>query len=77
MNWKLTNNAYERTVTFATQTDLAECLMRIAILSDALDHHADMTIEKCSTLTLRISSHDSGGITARDENWIKRVDELI
>lgn len=77
MKWQLKNNAYERTITFETQTDLAECLMRIAILSDGLNHHADMQIEKATTLTLRISSHDVGGITERDENWIKRVDELV
>ena len=77
MNWQLKNKAYERTITFKTQTDLAECVMRIALLSDALDHHADMTVSNCSTLALRISSHDVGGITERDEKWIKQVDALI
>ena len=77
MSWEKQTNGYERTIRFQTQKDLAECVMRIALLSDALDHHADMTIEKCSTLVLSISSHDVGGITERDENWIKLVDELL
>jgi 4a-hydroxytetrahydrobiopterin dehydratase len=38
---------------------------RVAALADAADHHPDIDI-RYSRVTLVLSTHDAGGLTARD-----------
>jgi 4a-hydroxytetrahydrobiopterin dehydratase len=46
---------------------------RVAAIAEELDHHPDILIEY-DTVTLTLSSHDAGGITARDFRLAARID---
>ena len=46
---------------------------RVAAIAEELNHHPDILIEY-STVTLTLSSHDAGGITARDFRLAARID---
>jgi len=77
MSWIEHEKHIERIFEFKTQTELAEVVMKLAKLSDELDHHADMEIYQCSKLRVVISSHDSGGLTERDRKWIESVSNIL
>jgi 4a-hydroxytetrahydrobiopterin dehydratase len=47
----------------------------VAVVADELDHHPDMDI-RWTTVTFRLSTHSSGGITDKDIELAKRIDTL-
>lgn len=48
---------------------------QVADLAESLDHHPDITIS-WNRVGLRVSTHDSGGLTALDFELAKGVDAL-
>jgi 4a-hydroxytetrahydrobiopterin dehydratase len=46
---------------------------RVAELAEAADHHPDILIEY-RNVTLTLTTHDSGGLTARDFSLAARID---
>ena len=40
------------------------------------DHHPDIEITGYRNVTFRLASHDSGGVTRRDIDLARRIDEL-
>jgi 4a-hydroxytetrahydrobiopterin dehydratase len=46
----------------------------IAEIADAVNHHPDVDL-RYATLTVRTSSHDSGGLTSRDVDLARRISE--
>ena len=49
---------------------------RIAEAAEDLDHHPDIDIRWC-TLTFRLSTHSSGGLTDLDLLLAKRIDAIV
>jgi 4a-hydroxytetrahydrobiopterin dehydratase len=47
----------------------------IAAAANAADHHPDLALA-WSRVTVRLSSHDAGGLTDRDFRLAKTIDEL-
>lgn len=49
---------------------------RIAVIAEELDHHPDIDI-RWRTLSFRLTSHDSGGVTPRDLELGQRIDRVF
>lgn len=47
----------------------------IAAAANAADHHPDLAVS-WNRVTVRLSSHDAGGLTERDFRLARRIDEL-
>ena len=48
MNWEEINGKLSKTYVFKNQTELAQFLLRVAIIADELNHHPDYVVFKCS-----------------------------
>jgi len=48
---------------------------RVATLSERLDHHPDIHI-RWNRVTLRLTTHEAEGLTAKDWRWVDAEDEL-
>jgi 4a-hydroxytetrahydrobiopterin dehydratase len=48
---------------------------RVAEAAEAADHHPDIDI-RWRTVTFRLSTHSAGGVTAKDIDLAKEIDEL-
>jgi 4a-hydroxytetrahydrobiopterin dehydratase len=48
----------------------------VAEEAERRDHHPDIAIAGYRNVTFRLTSHDSGGITKRDVELAKRIDQL-
>jgi len=58
--------------------DFAEALAyvnAVGALAEAMDHHPDIDI-RWNTVTLRLTTHSEGGITALDLDLARQVDAL-
>jgi 4a-hydroxytetrahydrobiopterin dehydratase len=49
---------------------------RIAVVAEELDHHPDIDI-RWRTLTFTVSTHSAGGVTHRDVELARRIDEIV
>ena len=63
--WERRGQEIRRTWTFADFRGSMAFVDRVAGLAEAADHHPDIDI-RYSKVTLALSTHDAGGLTARD-----------
>ena len=49
-------------------------VLRAALLAERADHHPDILVQY-SKVTFTLSSHDAGGVTARDLLLARAIDE--
>jgi len=63
--WTREGDGLRRTFTFPRFADAITFVNRVAEHAERLDHHPDILVEY-TKVTLTSTSHDAGGITARD-----------
>ncbi len=65
-----------RTVELASFPDAIAVVDRVAVTAEELDHHPDIDI-RWRTLTFRCVTHSAGGVTVRDVELARRIDEIV
>lgn len=65
-----------RTVELASFPDAIAVVDRVAVTAEELDHHPDIDI-RWRTLTFRCVTHSAGGVTVRDFELARRIDEIV
>ena len=72
--WSRKGDAMTKTYSFARFADGIRFVQQIADVADAMDHHPDIDI-RYTKVTFSLSSHDAGGITQRDLDLAKKIEE--
>jgi 4a-hydroxytetrahydrobiopterin dehydratase len=49
----------------------------VAAEADRRDHHPDLCVTGYRTVTFRLTTHSAGGITGRDVDLARAIDELV
>lgn len=65
-----------RTVELPSFRDAIGVVDRVALVADELDHHPDIDI-RWRTVTFRCATHSVGGVTRRDIELARRIDEIV
>lgn len=73
--WRREGGNIRRTFTFAKFADGIRFVGRVAGAADAMDHHPDIDI-RYTDITLVLSTHSAGGLTALDLELAARIDAL-
>jgi len=73
--WRLEDGALVRDYRFAGFSEAFAFLTRVALLAEKADHHPDIH-NSWARVTLRLSSHDAGGVTQRDVDLASAIDVL-
>jgi len=73
--WRREGQAIVRDLRFATFPLAIEFVRQVADLAEAADHHPDIDI-RWRTVRLVLTTHASGGLTARDLDLAERIDQL-
>lgn len=76
--WEISEDGKEifRTVEFEEFMEAIDCVNEIAEMSEELQHHPDFDI-RFSRVTLRLTTHDEGGVTSADVELAGRIDNLV
>jgi 4a-hydroxytetrahydrobiopterin dehydratase len=74
--WSGDGAAIRRTVELATFPGAIEVVDDVAEVAEAMDHHPDIDI-RWRTLTFACATHTAGGVTERDIELARRIDEII
>ncbi len=73
--WEYTNNALERVFTFADFAAALAFINKVGALAEELNHHPDIS-NSYNKVTLRLSTHDAGGVTEKDIELAKRINAI-
>jgi 4a-hydroxytetrahydrobiopterin dehydratase len=74
--WTGNRSGIERTVELASFPAAIAAVDRVAEVAEGLDHHPDIDI-RWRTLTFRCATHSAGGVTEKDLDLARRIDEII
>ncbi|MGC8607500.1 MAG: 4a-hydroxytetrahydrobiopterin dehydratase [Vulcanisaeta sp.] len=74
--WRLEGNYIVRELEFKEFMDCINFINELAQIAEAEEHHPDMIIT-WKHLTLRLTTHDEGGITQLDIEMARKINELI
>lgn len=78
--WRLSGDgadvAIEKTFTFANYHETMAFVNAVAFIAHAQDHHPDLSVHY-GHCTVRLNTHDVGGISATDIDCATRIDALL
>lgn len=74
--WHRLNGALRLSVTFDSFLDGIDAVRRVAELAERADHHPDIDI-RWRTVTFALVTHSEGGITDKDVQLAREIDELL
>lgn len=74
--WERDGDRLRRVVTLGSYPEAISLVVRLSHLFEAANHHADLALS-WTTLTIELTSHDSGGVTGRDHAMAHRIDEVL
>jgi 4a-hydroxytetrahydrobiopterin dehydratase len=77
-DWSLRadNLAIERSFKFADFNQAFGFMTRVALLADKHDHHPEWS-NVYNRVTITLTTHDAGGLSARDVKLAKAIDALL
>ena len=75
-HWTLQDGKLTRDWTFKDFVQAMEFVNRIAALAESAGHHPDIDI-RYNQVRLGLVSHDAGGITHRDVNMAKQINQAV
>lgn len=73
--WRRVGRSIERTWRFETFVEAVAFMNRVFALAEAADHHPDLT-NAWTTVRVRFTTHDAGGLTERDFAIAAKVDRI-
>lgn len=74
--WELDKGSIIRTVEFEEFMDAIDFVNDLAEIADEAQHHPDIIIRH-TKVSLKLTTHDAGGITNLDIEVAQRIDHLI
>lgn len=75
-DWSDVNGAIQRTFQFKDFVAAIDFVNRIAQLAEAAQHHPDILI-RYNKVTLTLTTHDAGGVTAKDFDLAAEADRAF
>jgi 4a-hydroxytetrahydrobiopterin dehydratase len=74
--WKYNGNAIEKKFAFKNFREALATMVRIGFEAEAMNHHPDWH-NIYNKLTIRLNTHDEGGVTEKDFALAKDIDKII
>ena len=71
--WERRGDGIERRYTFADFTEAFAFMTRVALLAEKADHHPEWS-NVWNRVDIRLTTHDAGGLSARDFALAKAID---
>ena len=74
-DWAEQDGALVRSFRFGDFSEAFAFLTRVALHAEKVDHHPEFT-SVWNRVDFRLTSHDAGGVTARDHQLARAIDTL-
>ena len=74
-NWIFSDNAIEKKYQFKNFSQALAFILQIGLLAEKLNHHPEI-LNVYNKVQIRLTTHDSNGVTEKDFELAKRIEEL-
>jgi len=74
--WKHEGNFIVREFTFKNFSENFAFMTRIAMIAESLNHHPNWS-GGYKNLTIKLSTHDAGGVSEIDFNFAEKVEKML
>lgn len=74
--WTGDSREITRTAKLPSFPDAIAVVDRVAVVAEQMDHHPDIDI-RWRTLVFHCATHSAGGVTDRDLDLARRIDEIV
>ena len=75
-DWTGDTLGISRTVKLRTFPVAIDVVDQVAVVAEEMDHHPDIDI-RWRKVTFACATHSAGGVTARDLELARRIDEIV
>jgi len=75
-HWSLHSDKLYRRFVFADFVEAFGFMSRVALLAERMDHHPEWS-NVYNRVEIHLTTHDAGGITARDFDLAQRINRLL
>jgi 4a-hydroxytetrahydrobiopterin dehydratase len=75
-NWSYLENGIEKKFVFKNFKDAMVFINKIAVIAEKMKHHPDWS-NVYNKVSIRLTTHDSGGVTKKDFDLARAIDALI
>jgi len=76
LRWERKGDELWLSATFPTFAQALGFVTAVGALAEANDHHPDIDV-RYRTVSLRVSTHEVGGLTHRDVNLARQIEGLL
>jgi 4a-hydroxytetrahydrobiopterin dehydratase len=73
--WELDGASLRRQYVFTSFVEAFGFMARVALIAEKLDHHPNWS-NVYNRVDIAVTTHDAGGLTALDFEFVRRVDAL-
>ena len=74
--WELDGVSLRRQLVFASFVEAFGFMAQVALVAERLDHHPNWS-NVYNRVDIAITTHDAGGLTALDFEFVRRVDAIL
>ena len=74
--WERIDERLHRELEFADFSEAFAFMVRVALLAEKLNHHPDWS-NSWNRVVIDLTSHDAGGLTARDTRLAEAINALL
>lgn len=76
MSWEKHENHLEKEFTFSDFREAMAAMVRISYIAEEMNHHPEWN-NVYNRVTIRLTTHDAGGLTEKDHELARRIDALF
>ncbi|RTY90960.1 4a-hydroxytetrahydrobiopterin dehydratase [Flavobacterium sp. GT3R68] len=75
-DWEFKNDGIEKKFKFQNFTDALGFIVKVGIQAEKMNHHPEL-FNVYNKVDIRLSTHDSGGVTDKDFKLASKIEELL
>jgi 4a-hydroxytetrahydrobiopterin dehydratase len=76
-NWEHKENSLIRFIKFKDFVSAVKFIDLLVPIAEEMEHHPDLELKNYNELTIRLTTHDEGGVTQYDFDLAKRIEDLL
>lgn len=74
-HWKFINNGIEKNFKFLDFSQALGFIVQVGLLAEKMNHHPEL-FNVYNKVTIRLTTHDAGGVTDKDLDLAKSIEKL-
>jgi len=75
-DWQFDSDGIEKKFQFKNFTEALGFIVKVGVISEKMNHHPEL-FNVYNTVTIRLTTHDAGGVTDKDFKLASEIDAFL